>query len=152
VRRIADEVLDLPRRVAAGIPGFDERRGPGKNAGDGITKTFLTALDDEVMRRWPGAVERQKRVIPDAGFTFDYFVEREQTAVEIALSVRNPLSEFEKDAFKAILAQEAGLALRRLVLIGKKGAVARLSAPGPQAIIRWLDQHHAIEVLVEDLE
>jgi hypothetical protein len=148
---IADEIFDLAQSLAAEIPGFERRRGPGREAGDGMTQSFIRALDEQVSRRWPAAVDLQRSVANGVGYTFDYFIESEHTAVEIALSLRNPLSEFEKDVFKAILAKEAGLAVRRLVLIGRKGAEDRLKAPGPKAIISWLAQHRGIEVLVKDL-
>ncbi len=75
----------------------------------------------------------------------------EAAAVEIALSLRNPLSEFERDVFKAILAKDGGLEVRRLLLIGKAGAAARLAAPGPEAIEAWAEEHCGIVVDVRDL-
>ena len=144
-------VFELARSLAAQTPGFDERRGPGLDAGDGMTQGFLKVLDAKVKECWPVAVERQKPVGKGVGYTFDYYIESEQAAVEIALSLRNPLSEFEKDVFKAILAKKNGLPLRSLILIGKKGAAKRLGAPGPSAIIAWAARDQGVTIEVKDL-
>ncbi len=67
------------------------------------------------------------------------------------MSLRNPLSEFEKDIFKAILANDGGLPVEQLLLIGKRGAAKRLGAEGPKAIIEWAKKQCGITVEVRDL-
>ena len=151
MKPIARGIFELARSLAAQTPGFEERRGPGRNAGDGLTRDYLKKLDEIVGARWPSAVDAQRPIGTNAGYTFDYYIRSEQTAVEIALSLRNPLSEFERDVFKAMLAKENGLALRNLILLGKRGAVKRLSAPGPSAIIAWAARHCGIDIEVKDL-
>ena len=118
----ATDIFELARALAAETPGFDDRRGPGKDAGDGVTRRFVEQLDVRVGARFNAAVQRQRRIPGKARFTFDYYLPVERSAVEIALSLRNPLSEFEKDVFKAILANDGGLPVEQLLLIGKRGA------------------------------
>ena len=67
------------------------------------------------------------------------------------LSLRNPRSGFEKDVFKVILAKENGLPLCKLILIGKKGAVKWVSAPGLAAIGEWVFRRHGIKIEIAEL-
>ena len=148
---IADEIIDLAQGIAAKTPGFLDRKGPGKDKGNGATNAFLTELNSAVSERWPTACVQQDQSFSGAKYSFDFFIPSEQAAVEIALSLRNVVTEFEKDIFKAILAKDSGKGLRRLILVGKHGAVKRLAGAGPRAIIAWVERTQSIEVQVEDL-
>lgn len=148
---IADKVYRMAQQIATHIPGFHKRRGPGKKAGNRVTDRFLAALDDRVRRRWKTECRIQEPVVDGLAYRFDYFIPSEKTVVEIALSLRNAVTEFEKDIFKAILARAAHKPVRRLLLIGKQGAVKRQGAPGPTAIKKWVKQQCGIEVQVKEL-
>jgi hypothetical protein len=69
----------------------------------------------------PTACVQQERALTGAKYSFDFFIPSEQTAVDIALSLRNVVTEFEKDIFKAILAKDGGKELTRLIMVGKHG-------------------------------
>lgn len=77
------------------------------------------------------------------------FCPDEGTAVEFAFGLHNPNSEFEGDILKCILAIEDGCKVRKLILIGKPGAIARLCAPAPKAIVALVGKRFnlAVEVL-----
>ena len=148
---IADDLLDLAQIIACRTPGFLDRKGPGKDKGNGATDAFLTELNSAVSERWPTACVQQERAFPGAKYSFDFFIPSEQTAVEIALSLRNVVTEFEKDIFKAILAKDGGKEVKRLILVGKHGGVKRLAGAGPKAIIGWVARTQGIEVHIKDL-
>lgn len=65
--------------------------------------------------------------------------------------MHNPLTEFERDIFKCILAREAGCRIDRLLLIAKPGGAARQAAPGPRAIADFVKKNFGIEVEIREL-
>ena len=151
MKSIYERICEMAQQLASQIDGFQERRGPGKEAGNGVTDDFLVALDRQVAAHFPTECRLQEPVAPGVRYSFDYFIPSEETAVEIALSLRNIVTEFEKDIFKAILARDAGKALRKLVLIGKSGSVKRQNGTGPNAIKAWVRNHCGIEIEVREL-
>jgi hypothetical protein len=148
---IAEQIFTLAQQIADRIPGFQDRKGPGKKAGNGVTNRFIRALDTAVSDNWPAIVRQQEPVAPGVRYTFDYFIPSEDTAVEIALSLRNIVTEFEKDIFKAILAKESGKRVERLVLIGKAGSIKRQNGTGPNAIKAWVQQRCVIQIDVMEI-
>lgn len=149
---IAQQIFDMAQELAWETPGFQTHRAPGNEAGNGMTKEFLQSLNDQVHGHWPKKVCLQEPIAEGvARYSFDYFIPSEETAVEIALSIWHSPSEFEKDIFKAILAKNAGMRLRKLVLIGKKDSERCRNAPGPKAIRCWVWRKCGIEVEVKDL-
>ena len=148
---ITDELLQVIHQTAAEIPTFDLRLGPGKDKGNGATKLFVKMVNEIAAQRWPDQVKQNFRAVPTTRMDFDLYVPSERTAIEIALSVRNPVSEYEKDILKALLAQAGGLALDRLILIGKKGSVEKRNEPAPLAIRNWAWEKHSLKVEVHEI-
>lgn len=64
------------------------------------------------------------------------------------MSLRNPLSEYERDIFKALLAREAGFKVDKLYFFSKPGAVARCRQRGHSAIKKWAHETHNLEIYV----
>jgi len=93
----------------------------------------------------------ERIVKADCTYRFDFYFPDEAIVVEIALSLRNPQSEYEKDLFKCVLAQEAGLRISDLVLITKPGGSQRLRAPGPAAIAELANRRFGIRISVVEL-
>ena len=151
MKTLADQIFDLAQQIVQRTHGFHDRRGPGKDAGNGVTNAFLAALDLEVMNHFPSVCRLQEPVAPGVKYTFDYFIPSEESAIEVALSLRNVVTEFEKDIFKAILASESGKRVKKLVLIGKHGSVKRQNGTRPNAIKAWAKKHCGIEVEVKEL-
>ena len=81
----------------------------------------------------------------------DFYVAEEQTIVEVALGLPNPGSEFEKDVQKAIIAQDYGFEVRKLIFISRPGASKKCLQPGRTAIIDWAKSKHRLEIEVHDL-
>src|SRR6266404_7008898 len=118
----------LAQRIAENMPDFFNAKGPGK--GDHSTAEFLRLLR-VAAREIFGSDHSEKAACTSAGFRFDFFFPEEAVAVEFAFGLHNPNSEFERDIFKCLLAIDEGCSVKKLMLIGKPGAIARLSAPAP---------------------
>lgn len=94
----------------------------------------------------------EKPACTSAGFRFDFFFPEEAVAVEFAFGLHNPNSEFERDIFKCLLAIEEGCSVKKLMLIGKPGAIARLSAPAPKAIVFFVRKRFDLAVEIFELQ
>jgi hypothetical protein len=103
-------------------------------------------------RRWPTQCSVDEPVIDGLNYSFDFYVPAENTVIEIALSIRNIVTEFEKDVFKAILSKANGKRIKKLILIGKSGSVKRQDQSGPNAIKAWVRKHCGIIIEVKELE
>jgi hypothetical protein len=141
-----DHLLLLAQGIAEQTQGFFEKKGPG--VGDHATGSFVRALR-QLAKEVFGADYSEKVVCEAAGFRFDFFFPDEGTAVEFAFGLHDPNSEFERDILKCILAIEDGCKVRKLILVGKPGAIARLSAPAPKAIVALVGMRFnlAVEIL-----
>jgi len=128
--------------------GFFVVQGHGR--GDRLTNAYMDALNRLARHRFRRDFS-QKRVCPGTNFAVDFYFPDEATIVEVALSARNPTSEYERDLFKAILAREAGCDVRRLVFISRPGAQRKLAQPGPKAIAAYVCRTYSIEIVIEEL-
>jgi hypothetical protein len=128
----SDHLLLLAQGIVDQTSGFFEKKGPG--VGDHATGAFVRSLRKLAMEVF-GADYSERFVCKGAGFRFDFFFPDEGTAVEFAFGLHNPNSEFERDILKCILAIEDGCAVKKLILVGKPGAIVRLGAPAPKAIV-----------------
>jgi len=142
----SDHLLLLAQGVVDQTAGFFEKKGPG--IGDHATGAYVRALR-QLANEVFGADYSERVVCKGAGFRFDFFFPDEGTAVEFAFGLHNPSSEFERDILKCILAIEDGCKVRKLILVGKPGAIVRLSAPAPKAIVALVRKRFdlAVEVL-----
>lgn len=134
-------VLDLAQQLSGEYENHFVVKGPG--IGDRETHSFISELreqsnillgDDyaekEIFSRLP---QLENKV----AIRVDYWFPDEETILEIAFGLRNPLSEFERDVLKAVTARAAGLPVSKLVLLSKPGALKRMGAPWCQNVIRW---------------
>lgn len=138
----------MAQEIAWQTPDFFKTKGPGH--GDRANGVFMSQLR-QVARNVFGCDLSEKRSCRSANFRFDFYFPEETTAVEFAFGLRNPLSEYERDIFKCLLAQAEGLALKRLLLIGKPGALVRQEARGPVATARFVEGAHGLKVDVMEL-
>lgn len=127
---------------------FFEKKGAG--VGDKATAAFMAELQRRAKAAF-GADHAEQTICGTNKFCVDYYFREEATIVEVAMSLRNPTSEFERDILKAIMAQDAGHPVSHLVLISKPGAAKRLGAPSSRAIIEWAGRAHGILVTVHEL-
>ena len=93
----------------------------------------------------------EKKLCGDNNLAIDFYFPDEGTAVEDAGMLGAPNSEYEKDIFKCLLAQDRGATVRKLVFIARPGAAKVSSSPGRGAIAQFVREHYGIEVCVEEL-
>lgn len=141
-------LIEIARELAAGTPGFVDIKGAGH--GDHATAEFMRQLHRRVEAEIPAA-KIEQRICGKNRFAVDFFVPDETTAVEVALSLRNSLSEFERDIIKVLLAHDQGWNVDRLVFISKPGALKRLREPASADIITWAKKRHNLTVEIHEI-
>jgi hypothetical protein len=139
----------LAQRIAERTPDFFERKGPGK--GDHATVAFVRSLREAAQGLF-GSDFSEKTSCSSAGFRFDFYFPEEEVVVEFAFGLHNPISEFERDIFKCLLAIDDGCPVKKLMLIGKPGAIALLSAPAPKAIVAFAQMRFELAVEIFELQ
>jgi hypothetical protein len=144
----ADQLLQLAQALADERPTLFLSKGPG--AGDRDTKEFIHELRRRAEQVF-GVDYAEKEICGANKLCPDYYFPDEQTVVEIAFLLKNSPSEFEKDILKAILADESGQPVRKLVFISKPGAVKRCNAPDRRSMIEWAERVHGLSIAVHEL-
>jgi hypothetical protein len=143
----SDRLLELAQSLADEWGQFFEKKGPG--AGDLDTNAFMKELRARARNAF-GQDYSEQRICGDSKLAPDFYFPEEETIVEVAMGLRNPYSEFERDILKAILAQVSSHPVRRLVFLSKPGARARISQPGLTAIANWATTAHGIQIEVRE--
>lgn len=143
----AERFVRLAQTLVDQWQDFFAKKGPG--AGDLDTNAFMKELRVRAQRDL-GADFSEQPVCGENRLAPDFYFPDEATIVEVAMGLRNPSSEFERDILKAIMAQEAGHPVRRLLFLSKPGAVARTSQPGLSAFVSWAERVHGITVEVRE--
>ena len=134
--------------LANSTPGFYDKKGAGP--GDHATNNFMKAL----RKGAEGALGRdysEKSVCKTTKHAFDFYIPEERTVIEVALSLRNSGSEFERDIFKCLIAREDGALIDFLFFISKPGAMARHEAAGSKRIMKLVKQQFGLEVIIFEL-
>jgi hypothetical protein len=137
------KLIELAQALVEEWPGFFEKKGHG--AGDKDTKEYM----DELQRRALAAFGQdysQQMICGDTRHSVDFHFPEDQTIVEIAMGLRNPNCEYELDILKAVLAQDVGHDIKRLLYLTKPGGLRKCEAPGRSAIANWLFRHHEIRI------
>lgn len=143
-----DHLFSLAQGLADDCPSFFDIKGPG--IGDRDTGQFIRALRSLAKEAFV-IDHSEKRLCGANNLCVDFYFPDEQTIVEVALGLRNPTSEYERDILKAIMAKESGSPVSRLVFISKPGAAKRLGQPGAAAIAAWAYRQHGVQVDVREL-
>jgi|SRR5688572_16226283 len=143
-----EELVQLARAAASAIPDFQAVRGAG--AGDHATMSFMKTLRAAALERF-GTDYSEKKICGDNSFAVDFYIPEEATIVEVALGLPNPACEFEKDILKAIMAQDRGTRVNRLVFISRAGAVKKCNQPGRTAVRQWAKANHHLEIEIYEL-
>lgn len=144
-----DRLYLLAQGIAVGTPRFFAVKGAGD--GDRATNLFMSQLQKSAKGIF-GRDYSEKQVCPGTKLAFDFYFPDEESAVEVALGLRNPNSEFERDIFKCLLAIEAGLRIKHLLFISKPGALSRQNSPASKAIIGYVLRLQGIEIEILELE
>lgn len=122
----------------------------GAGLGDHATNNFMRALRTRAAGHF-GADHAEQRLCGENAFAADFYFRDEATIVEVALGLKNPSTEFEKDVLKAVMAKELGAPVDHLVFIAKPGSVRKCQQPGRSAIREWVERRHGIQVAVHEL-
>jgi len=141
-------LLSLAREIASRNPEFQVVLGPG--AGNHATNQFVAELQRQVRELFNDDF-CEKKLCGETALAVDFYFPEEATVVEVAFGLPNPGTEFEKDVLKALMAQDLGHTVRRLVFISRPGAVKKCSQPGRSAVIRWAREKHGLMIKVEEL-
>lgn len=142
-----ERILEIIQQVADEFQVF-QSRGPGE--GNRVTNQAVAALNDRVTQEI-GRNAVNQALCSGVNQSVDFFIEGEETVIEVEFSLSNPYPCLEKDAFKVLLAKAEGRRIKNLVLAGDPGSEKRLSAPAPRAIADWLRRNHDITVRVVEL-
>jgi hypothetical protein len=144
----AEELFALAQTLADERPRLFEILGAGQ--GDHESNSFTRTLRERATQLF-SYDHSERRISGDNRLAVDFYFQEEVTIVEVALSLRNPQGEFERDILKALMAQEIGNEVGRLFFISKPGALARCARPGTQAIMSWARRMHKLEIEVQEL-
>lgn len=93
----------------------------------------------------------ERKICGKTGLRVDFYFDVERTVVEVALGLPNPLSEFEKDILKAIIARETCAGVDRLIFISRAGGKAKCQQPGRASFVEWARRFHNLVIDVHDL-
>lgn len=144
----ADTLTALAVAVAARTPEFQTVRGAGD--GDKATHRYMEQLRADAKAAFNEDCS-ERRICGNNRFAVDFYFPDEGTIVEVALGLPNSASEFEKDILKALMAQEAGHRIERLLFISRAGARKKCSQSGRTGFTEWVSKHHGISIEVRDL-
>jgi hypothetical protein len=144
----ADYLFDLAQQIADGHTDFFKIKGPG--VGDRDTGKFMALLRERASHEF-GKDFSEQRICGSNKLAVDFYFPDEQTIVEVALGLRNPGSEFERDILKAIMAHEQCNSVKRLLFITKPGADKRHSQPSSRAILEWAKRRFDIRIDIREL-
>lgn len=145
----SETIIQLAQRIADERSDFFKPKGPG--AGNKDTNSFMRELGTRV-RDALGVNVSEQDICGDNKLAVDFYVPDEDTIIEVALSLRNSNSEFERDILKALMAKECGHSVKRLVFVSKPGAIKRHKQPSSKAIVSWVKRNHQITIEIRELE
>ncbi|MBU0676722.1 MAG: hypothetical protein KJ626_01275 [Verrucomicrobia bacterium] len=143
------QLVAMAKDLARESSSFHEVKGPGK--GDRAANSFMKELRQRALQRFQHDYS-EKQLCEGVKAAVDFYIPEEHTVVEIAMSLRTPLSEFHKDIFKVLLAKDRGEDIRHLVFVSKPGAIKRHEAPASQAVIDWLEKNYSVTVTIEEFD
>lgn len=143
------DLLDLAQALVDVDAEFFTAKGAG--AGDRATVAFMRALRASAKAHF-GDDHAEHRLCGDTAYAADYYFRHEATIVEVALGLKNPSTEFEKDVLKAVMAKELGAPVEHLVFIAKPGGARKCEQPGRSAIRGWVKRQHGILISVHELK
>ena len=143
------KLFELASEIARETDGFFTTKGPG--AGNYSTNQFTAEIRDRAASLF-GSDYSEQKICGSNSMAVDFYFPNEATIVEIALGLKNPNTEFEKDILKALMARSLGNKVKKLVFICKPGGQKKSKQPGRSAMIDWLENHNGLSVEVWDLD
>ena len=146
--RHAERILQLAQENANSYDIFDAKRA---GSGDQYTKEVVDHLKFLVIEELgPGVVNQF--LSKESRQSVDFWLEDEHTIIAVEFNMFGSSPLLEKEAFKALLAKDAGKDVRHLVLIGDPGSVRRHHVPTTRSIMAWVERQHQIRVQIWELK
>ena len=143
-----EKLFQLAQDLAKKTYGFLETKGPG--IGNHATNQFISQLVTLSTKEF-GKDYSEKNICGNNSLAVDFYFPEESIIVEIALGLKNPNTEYEKDILKALMAKNIGHNVNKLIFISKPGGKKKCKQPGRIAVKEWLLNSNAIELEVWDL-
>jgi hypothetical protein len=144
---IAKRIFQLAQETAESYDLFNARR---MGSGEIYMREVVDQLKCLVVEEFgPGVANRFSS--RESRLSVDFWIEAEQTIIVLEFGMLSSWPLLEKEAFKALLAQDGGKEVRNLVLIGDPGSVRRHQSPAVQAVMEWLERKHEIRVQIWEL-
>lgn len=144
----AERIFQLAQKDADAYRMFKARRA---GAGPPYINEVINHLKFLVVQEFGTGVANQF-LSKENCQSVDFWLEDEQTIMEIEFNTFSSPPVLEKEVFKALLAKDAGKDVRRLVLIGDPGSLLLSQAPTPVSIINWVKRRHQIQVQIWELK
>lgn len=139
----AQRLVVIAQEIADRRPTFFDIKGP--SVGDHDTASFMQELRSRAATEF-GLDYSERKICGSNNLCVDFYFPDEEIIVEVALGLRNPTSEYERDILKALMAKEAGYPVRSLLFVSKPGALKRLRQPGASAIAAWAERLHGLRI------
>jgi hypothetical protein len=148
ILELSKKLHSIAAKIANNTDEFFNVKGPG--VGNLSTNQFISLVRTEAQQTFGQDFSEQK-ICGNNSMAVDFYFPSEATIVEIALGIKNPNTEFEKDIIKALMARSLGHKVKNLVFICKPGGNKKSNQPGRKAMIEWLENQNGISVEVWDL-
>jgi len=144
----AERIFQLAQEVAAAYDLLNARRA---GAGDSYTREVINHLKFMVIEELGAGVANQFLSKANRQ-SVDFWLEDEQTILDVEHSLWSSDPWLEQEVFKALLAKDAGKDVRHLILIGDPGSVRRWQTPTARSIVDWVERHQHIRVQIWELK
>ena len=145
----AERIFHLAQEGADVYHMFKLRRA---GAGTLFVNEVINHLKSLVVHELGTAVINQFLGKKENGQSVDFWLEDEQTLIEMEFDILSSPPVLEKEIFKALLAKDAGTNVQHLILIGDPGSFVISQTPRPKSIIAWVEKHHQIRVQIWELK
>jgi hypothetical protein len=144
----AERILQLAQENADAYGLFDAKRA---GSGDQYTKEVVDHLKFLAIEEMGPEVANQF-LSKENRQVVDFWLEDEHTIIAVEFNTFTSFPLLEKEAFKALLAKDAGKDVRHLILIGDPGSVRRHHVPTARSIMAWMERQHQIRVQIWELK
>jgi hypothetical protein len=143
-----EKLYEIAKDLASKTYGFLDTKGPG--IGNHATNHFISMLGSMAHKEF-GEDYSEQHICGPNSLAVDFYFPDEGVIVEVALGLKAPNTEYEKDILKAIMAKGLGLKVEKLIFIAKPGGEKKCNQPGRVAVKEWLFSSNRIEMEVLDL-
>jgi hypothetical protein len=144
----SETLFEIANEIALSTSQFFEKKGAGP--GNNATNIYIKAVGARAKEVF-GEDYSEKFLSGENSLAVDFYFPDEATIVEVALGLKNPNTEYEKDILKAIMAKNLGYKVEKLFFISKPGGTKKCSQPGRIAMKNWLENNIGISLEVKDL-